>query len=95
LTGLNYLLKTSLNVRSEFESNEYGVWAVPNPFVRDVVIMNRAPVSSENLKIEIYSITGEKIYQTTTTGNGETRIEESAMWRSGAILYSAFRFYHL
>ena len=45
--------------------------------------MNRAPLSTENLKIEIYNISGEKIYQTTTRGNAETRIEESAMWRSG------------
>jgi GH35 family endo-1,4-beta-xylanase len=71
------------DVMREVGAYEYSVWAAPNPFVRDVVIMNRAPLSAENLKVEIYTISGEKIYQTTTTGNSETRIEESAMWKSG------------
>lgn len=74
---------TPVNVRTELESFGYSVWAAPNPFVGDVVIMNRAPMSSESLQLEIYNINGKKIYHTTTTGNGETRIEDSSQWKSG------------
>ena len=67
----------------ERESDGYSVWAAPNPFVGDVVITNQAPLSAESLKLEIFNIYGQKVYQTTATANGENRIEESAGWRSG------------
>jgi arabinoxylan arabinofuranohydrolase len=74
---------SSLDDMRELDSYGYSVLAAPNPFVSDVTIMNQAPLSTEKLKVEIYNIKGEKIYQATAAGNGETRIEESAKWRSG------------
>lgn len=73
---------TSVSVMREFETEGYKVWSAPNPFIDEVTIFVRSQSSHENLKVEIYSISGERVFASKVNSDKKIVVPNSENWRS-------------
>ena len=74
---------TSVSVMREFETVGYSVWSAPNPFIDEVVIFVEAESSHEGLKVEIYNIRGEKVFESRVGSSGKIVVPNAANLQRG------------